>query len=143
MARPVSFNASRSSDVQFLKALARALAELSHNPCNVRRNQLCGQNEPSKLSRLDFNISRSEIAVKSLICASAMILAGASSLTAREQKVSCDAIPAAVRAAFEKAYAKATINDCAKDVEKGRTTYEISSTEGETRRDIRFYVVAG
>jgi uncharacterized membrane protein YkoI len=43
-----------------------------------------------------------------------------------------------VRAAFEKAFPKATITDCAKEVEKGKTAYEISSTEGETRRDVLF-----
>ena len=48
-------------------------------------------------------------------------------------------MPPAVRASFENAFAKATINDCAKDVEKGQTSYEITSTEGDTRRHVRFY----
>jgi hypothetical protein len=67
------------------------------------------------------------------------ILAGATSALAQEQKISCTAVPTAVREAFAKAFPKATIKGCAKEVEKGRTSYEISSTEGETRRDVLFY----
>lgn len=67
------------------------------------------------------------------------ILAGATGASAQEQAISCDAVPAAVRVAFEKAFPKATIKECAKEVEKGQTSYEISSTEGETRRDVLFY----
>src|SRR5262245_21396908 len=67
------------------------------------------------------------------------IVAGATSALAQEQKISCTAVPAAVRQAFAKAFPKATIKTCAKEVEKGRTSYEISSTEGDTRRDVLFY----
>jgi putative PepSY-like beta-lactamase-inhibitor len=67
------------------------------------------------------------------------IVAGATSALAQEQKISCTAVPAAVREAFAKAFPKATIKECAKEVEKGKTSYEISSTEGETRRDVLFY----
>jgi Putative beta-lactamase-inhibitor-like, PepSY-like len=65
-----------------------------------------------------------------------VLLAGATSVLAKEQKVTCDKIPAAVRAAFDKAYPKATINSCAEEVAKGKTTYEIMSVEGETNRDL-------
>jgi hypothetical protein len=68
-----------------------------------------------------------------------MMLAGNLSALAKEQKISCDALPEPVRAAFAKTFAKATMNDCAKDVEKGQTSYEITSTEGEIHRDVRFY----
>jgi hypothetical protein len=67
------------------------------------------------------------------------ILASATTALAEEQEISCNAVPAAVRAAFEKAFPKATIKECAKEVERGKTAYEISSTEGETRRDVLFY----
>jgi len=67
------------------------------------------------------------------------ILASATSAFAEEQEISCDAVPGAVRAAFEKAFPKATIKECAKEVEKGKTAYEISSTEGETHRDVLFH----
>jgi uncharacterized membrane protein YkoI len=67
------------------------------------------------------------------------VLASAASALAEEQEISCDAVPRAVRAAFEKAFPKATIKECAKEVEKGKTAYEISSTEGGTRRDVLFY----
>jgi hypothetical protein len=67
------------------------------------------------------------------------ILATATSALAEEQEISCDAVPKPVRAAFEKAFPKATIKECAKEVEKGKTAYEISSTEGGTRRDVLFY----
>jgi hypothetical protein len=68
-----------------------------------------------------------------------VFLAGAASVLAQEQKISCDRVPAAVRAAFEKAYPKAAIKSCAEEVEKGKTAYEIMSTEGETGRDLLFY----
>ena len=77
--------------------------------------------------------------MKSVLFASAVILGVSSSLLALEQKISCDDVPPAVRSSFEKSFADATINDCAKDVEKGRTSYEITSTEGETRRHVQFY----
>jgi Putative beta-lactamase-inhibitor-like, PepSY-like len=65
-----------------------------------------------------------------------VFLAGTTSALAKEQKIACDKIPAAVRAAFDKAYPKATINTCAEEVAKGKTTYEIMSAEGETNRDL-------
>ena len=67
------------------------------------------------------------------------VLASVTSALAEEQEISCDAVPRAVRAAFEKAFPKATIKECAKEVEKGKTAYEISSTEGGTRRDVLFH----
>ena len=67
------------------------------------------------------------------------ILASATSALAQEVEISCDAVPRAVRAAFERAFPKATIKECAKEVEKGKTAYEISSIEGQTRRDVLFH----
>jgi hypothetical protein len=63
---------------------------------------------------------------------------GTSSLWAQEQKISCDAVPAPVRASFEKAYAKADMSSCLKETEKGKTSYEIDSKSGENRLTVRF-----
>jgi hypothetical protein len=80
-----------------------------------------------------------------LACVSALSLWAASTSQAveqgaeQEQAIECDSVPAAVRKAFQTAYPKATIQGCAKEVEDGKTAYEISSTEGKTRRDILYY----
>ena len=55
----------------------------------------------------------------------------------------CDGVPGAVRAAFEKAYPKATVNACAQEVEAGETVYEIASKEGGTGRDVLFRADGG
>jgi hypothetical protein len=52
-------------------------------------------------------------------------------------------MPKAVRASFEKAYPKATINACAKEVEGGKTVYEIASREGGIGRDVLFEADGG
>jgi len=67
------------------------------------------------------------------------ILASAASALAEEQEISCDAVPRAVRTAFETAFPKATIKECSKEIEKGKTAYEISSTEGGIHRDVLFH----
>ena len=82
-----------------------------------------------------MNLYRHKLATSGILA----ILASTASGLAEEQEISCSAVPAAVRAAFEKAFPKATIKECAKEVEKGKTAYEISSTEGGTRRDVLFY----
>jgi len=80
-----------------------------------------------------------------LACAGGLSTWGASTLlgienaAAQEQTVECADVPAAVRTAFQKAYPKATIQGCAKEVEDDKTAYEISSTEGKTRRDVLYY----
>ena len=58
---------------------------------------------------------------------------------AQEQKISCDQVPSVVRSAFTTAFPKAVINECATELEKGKTAYEISSREGEIGRDVLFY----
>jgi len=58
---------------------------------------------------------------------------------AEEQKISCDQVPSVVRSAFAKTFPKAAINECATELEKGKTAYEISSREGEIGRDVLFY----
>jgi hypothetical protein len=44
-----------------------------------------------------------------------------------------------VRTAFQKEYPKATTQGCAKEVENDKAAYEISSTEGKTKRDVLYY----
>jgi phosphoketolase len=78
---------------------------------------------------------RYKLACSSLV----LLLAGVGSVWAQEQDISCEDVPAAVRAAFEKGYPKATIKGCAQEVEDGKTAYEIASTEGETGRDVLFH----
>lgn len=69
----------------------------------------------------------------------ASALFGVMPASAQEQTIKCENVPTEVRTAFEKAYPKATVNGCAKEVEKGRTAYEIMSTEGKTGRDVLFH----
>src|SRR3954451_3378769 len=74
-----------------------------------------------------------------MYCALVLISAGTSWATAEEQKISCDQVPSVVRSAFAKTFPKAAINECATELEKGKTAYEISSREGEIGRDVLFY----
>jgi hypothetical protein len=64
---------------------------------------------------------------------------GAAGASAQGQEISCDAVPVAVRAAFERAYPKAIIKSCAAEPEKSKTAFEITSMEGKTSRDVLFY----
>ena len=77
----------------------------------------------------------SRIACRAIV----VFLVGATSLSAQEQEISCDDVPRAVRAAFAKAYSQAAIKACAKEVEEGKTVYEIASMEGGTGRDVLFH----
>jgi hypothetical protein len=58
---------------------------------------------------------------------------------AQEQEILCKTLPMAVRTAFSNAFPKATVRGCAKEVEKDKIAYEISSREGGTGRDVLFY----
>jgi hypothetical protein len=66
-------------------------------------------------------------------------LTGAASASAQEQEISCDAVPAAVSAAFGRIYPKATIKACAKEPEKDKAAFEIVSMEGRTGRNVLFH----
>ena len=66
-------------------------------------------------------------------------MGGAFSYAQEEEAIKCDKVPAAVTTAFKTAYPKATIRDCSKEIEKGKTAYEISSREDKTRRDILYH----
>jgi hypothetical protein len=56
-----------------------------------------------------------------------------------EQDIRCTEVPAAVTSAFTQAFPKAAIKGCTKEVEDGKTAYEISSTEGKAGRDVLYY----
>jgi hypothetical protein len=56
-----------------------------------------------------------------------------------EQSIRCKEVPAVVTSAFEKAFPKAKIKGCAREVEDGRTAFEISSTQGKVSRDVLYY----
>jgi hypothetical protein len=52
-----------------------------------------------------------------------------------EQKISCEAVPQIIRAAFAKTYPAASPTACTRDVDKHRTTsYEITGLEGSITR---------
>jgi hypothetical protein len=57
---------------------------------------------------------------------------------AGETKITKKDVPAAVIAAFEKAYPKATLKGFSKEVEKGQTLYEVESVEGKMTRDATY-----
>ena len=71
----------------------------------------------------------------------ALLLGGGATAFAQdgELTIQCKEVPAAVTSAFAKAYPTATIKGCAKEVEKGQTSYEISSIDGKTARDILYH----
>lgn len=75
--------------------------------------------------------------VQLVVLASLILGLSASSLT-QERRISRKSVPAAVLAAFTKAYPKAMIKWCSKETSKGQTVYEIVSLEGKARRDIIF-----
>ncbi len=61
-----------------------------------------------------------------------------SSARAGEKHLSEKQMPAAVLAAFHKAYPAATIRGMAMETEHGKTNYEIESLDGKTRRDLSY-----
>ena len=73
--------------------------------------------------------------------AAALILACAClapSAHAGERKLTEKQVPAAVLAAFRKAYPAASIRGLAKETGHGRTTFEIESEDGQVRRDLSY-----
>ncbi len=56
----------------------------------------------------------------------------------QEKEVAKKELPAAVRAAFEKAYPNATIKGASSEKEHGKLLYEIESVDGSTLRDILY-----
>lgn len=70
----------------------------------------------------------------------AFLLSGSPSASAQdeEQIIQCEKLPAAVRTAFATTYPKATIKGCAKELENGKTAYEIASVERGIGRDVLY-----
>ena len=55
-----------------------------------------------------------------------------------EQKIKAKDLPAAVTAAFQKAYPNAKIKGTSKEVENGKTLYEVESVDGKINRDLLY-----
>lgn len=62
----------------------------------------------------------------------------AASVHAQEQSIKRKDVPKAILAAFEKNYAKSKIKGYAKEVDDGKTVYEVESVEGTVHRDITY-----
>ena len=69
-----------------------------------------------------------------LICG--IVVAGAQG----DQKIKAKNLPAAVTAAFQKAYPNAKIKGTSKEVENGKTIYEVESVDGKINRDLLYNV---
>ncbi len=55
-----------------------------------------------------------------------------------EQKIKSKDLPAAVTASFQKAYPNAKIKGTSKEVENGKTQFEVESIEGKINRDLLY-----
>jgi hypothetical protein len=55
-----------------------------------------------------------------------------------EQKIKAKALPAAISEAFHKAYPQALMRGISREVEGGKTFYEVESVDGKTRRDLLY-----
>jgi hypothetical protein len=55
-----------------------------------------------------------------------------------DQKIKAKDLPAAVTAAFQKAYPNAKIKGTSKEVENGKTMYEVESVDGKINRDLLY-----
>jgi hypothetical protein len=60
------------------------------------------------------------------------------SVIAEEKTISKNQVPSAVLDSFTKAYPNATVKRYAKEIENGKTYYEIESREGTISRDLLF-----
>ncbi len=62
----------------------------------------------------------------------------ATSVDAQEQSIKRKDVPKAILAAFEKTYSKVKIKGYTKEVDDGKTVYELESVEGAVNRDITY-----
>ena len=67
-----------------------------------------------------------------------VLLAAGTSAWTQEKTITKKDVPAAVLAAFAKAYPKAVIRGYSTEVDEGRRVYEVESVEGKTHRDITY-----
>jgi hypothetical protein len=56
-----------------------------------------------------------------------------------EKKITRKEVPAAVLAAFDKAYPKAKVVGYSQEMEEGKVAYEVESREGNMTRDVLYY----
>ena len=67
-------------------------------------------------------------------------VAGTTCVSAQEKKLRPKQLPAAVQAAFQKAYPAAKITGASSEVENGKTIYEVESLDGKINRDLLYSV---
>ncbi|MCX6134606.1 MAG: PepSY-like domain-containing protein [Ignavibacteriales bacterium] len=83
----------------------------------------------NKTSRLHFAI----VALMAFV-----FVAGMTCVSAQEKKLKPKQLPAAVQAAFQKAYPAAKIKGASSEVENGKTIYEVESVDGTINRDLLY-----
>jgi len=71
-----------------------------------------------------------------LVVLASLVLGLSAPAPAQVQQLTRKDVPAAVLAAFETAYPKATIKRFIKEMDKGQIVYELETIEGKTTRDI-------
>ncbi len=76
--------------------------------------------------------------MKSVLVSAVGVLVIAGISYAGEKKISKKEVPAAVVASFEKSYPAATVNGYAREMDGGKTYFEIESIEGKTHRDVLY-----
>jgi hypothetical protein len=76
--------------------------------------------------------------MRSLIAVVCALLIVGTSSDVFAQKPTKKAVPPAIKAAFEKAYPKAVIQNIDKEKQGGKTYYEVESMDGTTRRDFLY-----
>jgi Putative beta-lactamase-inhibitor-like, PepSY-like len=118
---------------------ARPATHLQGGSCRQGAGRQKAATALHHLEEISVRLHRRRLAPGAL--AFLLLLAGAASVSAQdqEQEISCKAVPAAVRAAFEKSYPKASIKACAKEVEQDKTAYEIASMDGKIGRDVLYF----
>jgi hypothetical protein len=67
-----------------------------------------------------------------------LFVAATTCVSAQEKKLKPKQLPAAVLAAFQKAYPTARIKGASSEVENGKTVYEVESVDGAINRDVLY-----
>ena len=73
-----------------------------------------------------------------ILAVAVLLVAGTTSVAAQEKKIARKEVPAPVLAAFEKSFPNAKVVGYSREVEDGKTLYEIESKEGTMTRDATF-----
>ena len=74
--------------------------------------------------------------IASAICSLLLLLCYTQSTAQKKILFTVNDLPAAVKDAFAKSYPNGKIIGAGKEYEKGKTTYEVESMDGTTRRDL-------